>query len=274
MNKDEFLKAINHRGSSVFANERVFGMNYIPDTFNFRDEQMNKLASYCTCIEDNIAPRNLMLTGENATGKTTTLKHFLSLLLRVFTNVEVVYINCQMDCTPNAVYGEIYREICNSEGAITGNTNTILFNKIIENLKGTNKILIICLDDFNRFKSKEGLNDMLYKFLRIHEVEPNVQISIFTVSYEEDLNLDSAVRSILNRIPIVFEQYTQDEMYEILKNRCEFGFRPGVISDDLIMEVAKRAYKRRDIRHGITLLSRAGSIADIEGSPIITKDFL
>lgn len=274
MNQKEFLKAINRRGSSVFANERVFGMNYIPDIFNFRDEQMNKLASYCTCIRDNIAPRNLMLTGENATGKTTTLKHFLSLLLRAFSNVEVVYINCQMDGTPHAVYGEIYREICNSKGAITGNTNTNLFKKIIENLKQTNKILIICLDDFNRFKSNEGLNDMLYNFLRIHEMEPKVHISIITISYEEDLNLDPAVRSIFNRIPIVFEQYTQDEMYGILKNRCEEGFRPDVISDDLIMEVAKRAYKRRDIRHGIALLRNAGLRADIEGSSIITKDFL
>ena len=63
-------------------------------------------------------------------------------------------------------------------------------------------------------------------------------------------------------------------MYGILKNRCEYGFRPDVISDDLIMEVAKRAYKRRDIRHGITMLRDAGLRADIEGSSIITKDFL
>ncbi|WP_295618226.1 AAA family ATPase [uncultured Methanobrevibacter sp.] len=274
MNKNEFLKAINHRGSSVFANEKVFGMNYVPDIFNYRDEQVNKLAAYCRCIGNNIAPRNLLLTGENATGKTTTLKYFLRLLLDEFSNVEVIYVNCQMDNTPNAIYREIYREVCNSDGAVIGNTNTTLLEKITENLKQTNKILIVCMDDFNRFKSKEGLNDMLYNFLRIHEVEPNVQISIFTISYEEDLNSDSAVRSVFNRSTIFFEQYTQDEMYGILKNRCEYGFRPDVISDDLIMEVAKRAYKRRDIRHGITMLRDAGLRADIEGSSIITKDFL
>ena len=50
MNKNEFLKAINHRGSSVFANEKVFGMNYVPDIFNYRDEQVNKLVAYCRCI--------------------------------------------------------------------------------------------------------------------------------------------------------------------------------------------------------------------------------
>ena len=274
MNQKEFLEIIYQKRSTVFLNPRVFGMSYAPDVFKYRDDQLNKLATYCSCIADDVAPKNLLLKGGNATGKTTTIIRFIEMLEKTFTNVDVVYINCQMDNTPHAVYGEIYSRICNPNGAIIGNTNKNLFNKIIENLKETNKMLIICLDDFDRFNQKEGLNDMLYKFLRIHEVEPEVQISIFTISNNENFYFDSDVRTIFNRIPIVFKDYTRDEMYGILKDRCKYGFRPDVISDDLIMEVAKIAYDYGDVRRGLALLSRAGSEADIAGSAKITKDFL
>ena len=274
MKANELINSFNQRKSTVFRSKSVFGMNFIPDILRYRDMQLNMLSAYCSSLNDDVAPKNLLLTGGNATGKTSTITFFFEVVGRLFSNVEVVYINCQMANTPFAVYGELYRKLCNPHGPINGNNNTNLFKKVIEHLKESKKILIICFDDFNRFKSINDLNDMLYQFLRIHETEPDVQISIFTVSYENDFSFDSAVRSIFNRVPIVFNDYTQDEMYEILKDRCVLGFFPEVISDDLIKDVARRSFLKSDLRYGIDLLSTAGMKADLAGSKTITKDFL
>ena len=274
MKANDLINNFNKRSSTVFRDKSIFGMDYIPDILKYRDMQLNLMSAYCSSLNDDVAPKNLLLTGGNATGKTSTIAFLFEVMGRLFSNVELVYINCQMANTAHTVYGELYRKLCNPHGPINGNNNTNLFKKVIEHLKESEKILIICFDDFNRFESIKDLNAMLYKFLRIHETEPGVQISIFTVSYENDFSFDSAVNSIFNRVPIVFNDYTQDEMYEILKDRCIGGFFPEVISDELIKEVALRSYLRRDLRYGIELLSTAGIKADYAGSKTITEDFL
>ena len=268
------MKEIIFSESSIFSNREVFEMTYVPDIYKYRDGQLTKMASHAMSLAHNIAPKNMSLTGGNATGKTTTLKQFFKMLNEAFPNVVTVYVNCQLTNTENMVYGEIYRKVLENNDSLIGKTNNTLFKKIIENLIEKKKILIIGLDDYDSFKSRDGLNKLLYNFLRIHEKDPEVQISIFTVSNMKDLALDPSVESIFNRIPILFDQYSFEQMYHILHDRCEFGFRPNVISDDLVKKVARRAYDIGNLRYGITLLSSAGDKAELVGSTKILEDFL
>lgn len=274
MKTQDLMNIIRTEESPVFLNREVFEMDYIPDIYKYRDEQLGKMAMYCNSIPDNIAPKNLQLCGCNATGKTTTLKQFFKMLNEAFPNVETVYINCQLFNTENAVYGKIYNKLFGVKGSITGKSNSMLFSKITEKLKKENKILIIGLDDFDSFKSIDGLNKMLYNFLRIHEAEEGIQICIFTVSNKDDLMLAPAVETIFNRIPIVFDQYSLEQMYHILDDRCTYGFYRGVISDELIRAVAKKSYNRGNLRYGIKLLSSAGQKAEVYGEGKIIKNFL
>ena len=78
-------------------------MDYVPDIYKYRDEQLAKMAMYCNSIPDDIAPKNLQLCGGNATGKTTTLKQFFKMLNEAFPNIVTVYINCQLFNTENTV---------------------------------------------------------------------------------------------------------------------------------------------------------------------------
>ena len=274
MKTQDLMNIIKDEESPVFLNREVFEMDYIPDIYKYRDEQLSKMAMYCNSIPDNIAPKNLQLFGGNATGKTTTLKQFFNMLDEAFPNVETVYINCQLFNTENAVYGKIYNQLFGFKGSINGKSNSMLFNKIVEKLKKENKILIIGLDDFDSFKSMDGLNKMLYNFLRIHEVEEGMQICIFTVSNKENLKLTPAVETIFNRIPIVFDQYSLEQMYHILDDRCRYGFYPGVISDELIRVVANKSYNIGNLRYGIKALSGAGQKAEVFGEGKIIRNFL
>ena len=274
MKTQDLINIISDEESPVFLNREVFEMDYVPDIYKYRDEQLAKMAMYCNSIPDNIAPKNLQLCGGNATGKTTTLKQFFKMLNEAFPNIVTVYINCQLFNTENTVYGKIYNKLYGVKGSINGKSNTMLFDKIVARLKKENKILIIGLDDFDSFKSRDGLNKMLYNFLRIHEAEEGLQICIFTVSNKDDLMLAPAVETIFNRIPIVFDQYSLEQMYHILDDRCTYGFYRGVISDELIRVVANKSYNRGNLRYGIKLLSSAGQKAEVFGNGKIIRNFL
>lgn len=274
MKTQDLINIIDSGESPVFMNREVFEMDYIPDIYKYRDEQLGKMAMYCNSIPDNIAPKNMQLCGGNATGKTTTLKQFFKMLDEAFPNIVTVYINCQLFNTENTVYGKIYNKLYGMKGSINGKSNTLLFDKIVEKLKKEKKILIIGLDDFDSFKSRDGLNKMLYNFLRIHEAEEGIQICIFTVSNKADLKLAASVETIFNRVPIVFDQYSLEQMYHILDDRCTFGFYPGVISDVLVREVANKSYNIGNLRYGIKLLSAAGQKAEVFGDGKIIRNFL
>ena len=269
----EILKEIICGESNIFANREVFEMTYIPDIYNYRDVQLNVMTAHSQAISDNIAPKNLHLTGGNATGKTSTLKLFLGMLDDAFDNVITVYVNCQLTNTENMVYGEIFRKVVDEKENLNGKTNNKLFKKIIEKIIAERKILVLGLDDYDNFKTRDGLNKLLYNFLRIHEKEPEAQVSIITASIMKDLALEPSVESIFERITILFDQYSYPQMYHILKDRCEFGFRRDVIDDDMIMLAARKAYNAGNLRHGIRLLSSAGEKAEMAGSTKIIEEF-
>lgn len=105
-------------------------------------------------------------------------------------------------------------------------------------------------------------------------MEDSIPIAIFTVSNKHNLILNPSVDTIFNRIPILFNQYSLKQMYNILKDRCTYGFYNGVISDELIHEVAERSYDCGNLRYGINLLSSAGQKAEVLGSSKILENYL
>lgn len=271
---EDILKGFEVKQTRVFLNKEVFEFSYVPEIYYYRDPQLNKMITHSNSLNFGIAPQNLMLTGGYATGKTSVLKYYFKALREQFANVICVYINCKLQHTEHQVYGKIYQQIFGKNSTIIGKSSERLLGKVIEHLVENKKVLIVALDDFDNLKNRGSLNKLLYGLLRAHEIAETVQISVFTVSNRGNLLIDPDVETMFNRIPIFFSQYTESQMYGILKKRCQYGFYPNVISDELIHFIAKNAYDDGDLRYAIRSLSRAGEEAENAGTGKIIKDYL
>lgn len=80
--------------------------------------------------------------------------------------------------------------------------------------------------------------------------------------------------TVYHPIEIEFTPYRYEEIHHILKERCGIGFYNGVISKEIIQEVAKRAYESGDLRYGLKLLAKLGEKAEFSGSKQILIEHL
>lgn len=270
---DDYLKSFN-KTTRIFLNKNVFEMSYSPEAYLYRDPQLNKMVTHSQSLSYGMSPHNFLLTGGYATGKTSVLKYYFKILDEGFDNVINSYINCKLQHTEHQIFGKIYQQIFGKHCSTLGKPTEFLFNKIVEYLVDNEKILVVGLDDFDNLKNRRSLNKLLYSLLRAHEVEPTVQISVITVSNRGNILIDPDVETMFNRVPVYFDQYNMNQMYNILKLRCDYGFYPRVISDDLIKFVARKAYDDGDLRYAIKLLNRAGEEAEKAGTGKIIKEYL
>ena len=74
------------------------------------------------------------------------------------------------------------------------------------------------------------------------------------------MNLDSRIKSSLTLTEINFPSYTKDEIYEIIKDRVQFAFRPRAVNDEMLRIVATLA--NGDARIALQILLSAGKKAE------------
>ena len=66
---------------------------------------------------------------------------------------------------------------------------------------------------------------------------------------------------------IVFPQYSNEEIKDILRYRIRYGFFPNVITEEVLDIVAGYTADTGDLRVGINMLKRAGLNAERRASP-------
>jgi Cdc6-like AAA superfamily ATPase len=76
------------------------------------------------------------------------------------------------------------------------------------------------------------------------------------------------IKSGLALTEIEFPAYKPEELFDILKDRVEFSFRPNTIKDELIKIVSVMA--EGDARVGLEILRRAGKKAEDKGLRKVT----
>lgn len=266
MNIDENLIRIITDAGTIFQDKEVFTPDYQPPSIRFRDKQLQTMASHYTGIQEGIRPHNLFLKGTYATGKSSTVKTFFRVLEYMDKKIVTAHINCIKHNTEYKVIHKVYEEVFNTSLGIGSSTHQ-LFKKIMEELVGKDKTLVVCLDDFNNFSTNKELNTTMYNLLRANETYPGVRVSLITVSSKETdlLNLDPNVVTVYHPSVVDFPSYSREEVFEILFQRCELGFYPGVISDEVVRFVAGECFDRGDLRFGIMKLCEMGERAMLRG---------
>jgi cell division control protein 6 len=255
---------------SVFRDEHVFEIDYVPETFYHRDEQTQNLKYALRPAARGSRPLNVMMRGPPGTGKTTAVGKLFDELQTV-TDVNVAHVNCQVDSTRYAVFSRLFEEMFEYEPPTSGISFKKLFGQITDRLVEDDEVLVVALDDVNYLFYDDEASDTLYSLLRAHEAHSGAKIGVVLVSSDLDLDiieeLDTRVQSVFRPEEVYFPRYDEPEIADILRERVEYGFHEGAAGPRIIDRVAElTAETGGDLRVGIDLLRRAGLNAEMRAS--------
>ncbi len=259
---------------TLFQNINAFNPDYMPENFNFRDAQMEGMAM---CIRPAIQggrPTNSVIMGSCATGKTTALKKVFELVERTSDKVVCCYINCQLHTTRFGIFSQIHKKLFGHQPPETGVPFSRVYEKVMKYLASENKALVVAFDDVNYLFQTQHANKIFYDILRAYEEFEGVRTGIFAILSDLEFRyaLDKNVNTVFIPQDITFQPYTYSEIFSILSDRAKAGFYPGVISDEVIEEIANHTIELGDLRVGIDLLRVCGNIAEANASRAITLE--
>ncbi|SHH44395.1 ORC1-type DNA replication protein [Halobaculum gomorrense] len=260
---------------SVFRDEHVFEIDYVPETFRHRESQLESLKYALRPAARGSRPLNTVVRGPPGTGKTTSVQKLFS-ELRAQTDVRTVRVNCQVDSTRYAVFSRIFESVFDYEPPSSGISFKKLFGQIADRLVEEDEVLAVALDDVNYLFYENEASDALYSLLRAHEAHAGAKVGVICVSSDLSLSvieeLDSRVQSVFRPEEVYFPKYDVDEVVDILRERAERGFHDGVLGAAELDRVAELTAESGDLRVGIDLLRRAGLNAEMRASRTISVD--
>jgi len=255
---------------SVFRDEHVFEIDWLPETFKHRESQMETLKYALRPAVRGSRPLNVIARGPPGTGKTTSTQILFD-ELTAQTDVQAVRVNCQVDSTRYAVFSRLFSAIFDYEPPSSGISFKKLFSQITDKLVEEDEVLVVALDDVNYLFYESEASDTLYSLLRAHEAHSGARVGVICVSSDLELDvieeLDTRVQSVFRPEEVYFNKYGQAEIVDILDERVQRGFHEGVVGPAVLDRVAELTEQQGgDLRVGIDLLRRAGMNAEMRAS--------
>ncbi len=261
---------------SVFKNEHVFEIDYIPETFKHRDSQMQSLSYALRPAVRGSRPLNVVVRGPPGTGKTTAIQKLFDEVGTQTRDVRTIRVNCQVNATRYSVFSRLFEGTFDYEPPSSGISFKKLFGQIAEEVVDEERVLVVALDDVNYLFYENEASDTLYSLLRAHEEYPGAKIGVVVVSSDPTLDvideLDARVQSVFRPEDVYFPVYDSPEVADILRERVTRGFHDGVVTTEILEHVADLTADSGDLRVGIDLLRRAGLNAEMRASRTIIME--
>jgi len=192
----------------------------------------------------NRSIENIFLMGTSGTGKTTITKWILE---NYFKEISA-YVNCWKYRTTHEVLKEILLEL---QIPVHGREPTGELTKALEKIMTKRKI-IVCLDEVDRLDDF----DLLYLLAR-----SGCGLILISTRCHVLVNLATRIRSSLALINVEFPSYETSELYDIIRDRVEFAFRPGSLKNEFIKIASVEA--QGNARAGLGIVRKAGKKAEI-----------
>jgi len=230
----------------IIKNEFVFNDNYEPDVFYHRDKEIKELTNFFSSIKEGVKD-NIDLYGITGTGKTIIVKEIIKVFKNRFNDIKIIYINCAEYNTKTKILNKIAQKLMDKR--LEGKSIDIIKN-LLENFKS----LIIVLDEVDKVLLNDG-NELLY----ILSNTPKISlVNISNVPSWRNLLTDDRVRSRMPPNPIIFEGYSEEELFDILEYRAIKGLNKGSYSRDILIKIAINiGTKSNNAREAIKMLQRA-----------------
>ena len=128
------IKNILMWDESLFRRPEVFDLSYVPEVFNFRDNELEAISHNVKPLIKGDLPTNTIILGPTGTGKTTSVKLLFKNITEVSNEVVPVYINCQFHYREFSIMAQIFKGIFGYPPVETGNWQHYM-NILWENYK-------------------------------------------------------------------------------------------------------------------------------------------
>jgi len=277
MSLDIFEDLLNK--PSIFKDERKLDINFIPDTLPHRNKEISLLSQlFLTLLTNpNEISRKILVTGKTGIGKTVTVKYFGTLLIEAAKkkniSIKYIHVNCRKERTSYKVMIKIIRSI-NNNFPKRGYSPQDLLDIIDDFLNTHNHHVLIVLDELNYLINSD--NDLIYSLTRLNDDSLNVPQRVSIIGIVRDVscinNLDNSTLSTLQRNIIRFENYTSDQIFDILKYRADISLKKNALTDESIEMITDIVCLNGDVRYGLNLLWKAGKIAENKNLQIINSE--
>ncbi len=274
--EDVFNKFLS--GSKIFLNRDVLRHDYIPESLPHRDEEIKKLGSILAPSLNNQKISNVFIYGKTGTGKTAVTKYVVSRLEKKAKSIGAPITICYVNCRLAGTNYRVLAEVCKSIGLqipFTGLAVGEVLSRLKKDLNSNHLIELIVLDEIDALVKRQEDDSLLYELTRINETLKSSWVGLIGISNDLHFKefLDPRVLSCLSEEEVVFKPYLANELYDILLERAEKAFRPGVLSESsLRLCAALAAGEHGDARRALDLLRVAGEIAERNGDPCITEE--
>ena len=259
---------------SVFEDETKLDINYIPSKLLHRESEtrfLQEFFSFLLRTPEKMAQR-VILTGDVGTGKTVLSQRFGIDITREARqreiNLHYIHVNCREYRGSLFLILQHLVSVFHPNFPKRGYSAEELLSIILQILDEQNAYLLLALDEFDSFIEREG-SEAVYKLSRLQEARIGKSQRVSLICILKNIaaieRLDASTRSTLQSNVIRLENYSKQQLVDILNSRAALAFKPLAVPEDTISLIADLALcENGNARFGIELLWRAGKYADGE----------
>ncbi|MFW9914413.1 MAG: Cdc6/Cdc18 family protein [Candidatus Thorarchaeota archaeon] len=283
MNTDQFMAEL-FSNATVFRDEGIFSLDYVPEDLIHREEPLRELINYFKHVVQNPFGyhQSVILEGPVGAGKTVLARRFGQMVEdfvkknepAVPNTIKYVHVNVRKHRTVALILTQILSQFI-PFFPIRGYSPQELLLQLKEIVKKQRLHIILSLDEIDYLfrdqetGKKEKETDLLYTLTRINEdgneMKGRVSLLLTTRDPKFRSYLDESTRSSLSRNRIVLQPYNEPHLFDILSMRAKDGFVDGSVNNEVILLTAKIAARANgDARYALDLFWRAGKKADQE----------
>jgi len=249
----------------IVVREEVLLPDYLPDELLHRNSELQVIAEAIKPLLRKREPDNLLVHGKSGTGKTSCVKFIIKQLSEHSPAVLPVYVNCWENSTKAAVYNRIL-EAMQLPVPRRGLAADELFDKVLQYTKNYSKPVLLVLDELDGLE-EEGL---LYIIARANE-RPGILFGILGITNNHAFlsKLDPRTRGSLRFSELEFREYSDEQLFAILKERAGLGLSGGSWDERLLKKIAM-SVDDGSARIAIERLWKAARKAEDSGKSKIT----